>query len=173
MTPRYAWAHPGWLPAFEVIECDLLEGHRKAHEAAVRAVAGAKGSASAEFEATDNLLAVVETVHRDLEVNFEAAIGEAIEAAEATVRPKPAPESLGGPLEDLEAEAAKVGRRQAAERAKLRPRYEALGRDLRAVTRVRLMIAGDTALYGAAVMPVVRAQVAEARDDLEAVATTP
>lgn len=169
---RYNWERSGWLPALEVVECARLEGWRQRHEAAVAAVAEAGESAGALHVALDELYAVVEQGFRELERYFEDEIAEAVDAVAATVAPKMADPAQSLALPDDDSEARKVAQTESKERAKLRPRREALDRDMAAIAKVRGVLNGGSqrALIGGRVLPVVLAQVEEVRDEMGAVA---
>lgn len=170
--PTYAWQRSGWLPALEVVEAPKLEEWRKRHEAAVAAVEEA-GVGGARYEADDELFAVVEGSFRDLAEHFDELIGDPLDKAIVKVMPKDAEEPRQGalPLDARSDEAREQGRREAKERARLRPLREAFDRDERAIGRLRATLYGGSqqALYRGHLTPVVLAQVAEVRDETGAV----
>lgn len=171
--PTYAWQRSGWLPDFEVVECPRIAEWRERHEAAIAAVEEA-GIGAARYEADDTLFAVVEDAFRDLAEHFDAVIGGPLDEAIAKVTPKDAGEPRQGmlPMDASSEEAREQGRKEAKERARLRPLREAFDRDERAVARLRTTLYGGSqqALYRGDLIPVVLAQVAEVRDEAGAVA---
>lgn len=171
--PTYAWERTGWLPAFELVEYPRLAEWRERHETAILSVEEA-GCGAGSYEADDTLFAVVDGAFRDLADHFEAEIGNALEEAIEKALPKDAGEPRQGepPLVDGTDEAREQGRKEAQERAKLRPLREALDRDERAISRMRTMLNGGSqqALYRGDLIPIVLAQLAEVRDQTGAVA---
>lgn len=197
----YRWLKPGWIPELEVVRCARLEKWRGEHEkvlaALLEAIVGeadyrerivdgepqrelvipsasvildrAKGGSG--FVALDELLGVVESAFKDLQAHHDE-IGVAIDDAAEKVTPELVNPHLSMPLANDDPEAKEQGEREQRERAKLRPRREALDRDVAALVPVRQMISfeGPQVLYQAGVLPETIGQVRELRDELEAVA---